>query len=145
MNAQETDEIWLLLLTIDEASLSEPIRVVWNNENVTSRGDVFAAMEFSWELPSESDGPPQSARITLDNVDRQIVQAIRNAQGQPSVMMEIVLASNLDAVEAGPFNFKLESVEYNALVVSGELTADNVYNLQWSQYTVTPSWYRDLF
>ncbi len=145
INAEETGEVFLLLLEFDEASLSEPIRVVWNNVNVTSRGNVYAAMEFSAELPGETEGASQSVRITLDNVDRQIVQAVRNAVGRPAVTMEIVLASDPDTVEAGPFNFELESVEYNALTVSGELIFDDVSNLRCPQHTATPYLYPDAF
>jgi len=38
INAQETDEIFLILLTISHDDLAEPIRVVSNNENITSNG-----------------------------------------------------------------------------------------------------------
>lgn len=145
MNAPETDEVFLILLTIEEASLSEPIRVVNDTVNITSRGNVYAAMAFSAEPPGESDGAARSARITLDNVDRQIVQAVREATGVPKVTMEVILASDPDTVEAGPFVFELESAEYDATTVTGELSFDDVSSLRWPAYSTTPHLFPDLY
>lgn len=145
MYAPETDEVFLLLITIDEASLPEPIRAVHNNENVTSRGDVFAAAFFEAELPGQRPDHIESVRITVGNVDRQIVKAVREAVGRPQVTLEVVLASDPDTVEAGPFEFSLESAEYNDLTVSGELAFDDVTQLRYPAHTVTPWNFPDAF
>jgi len=143
--APETDEAFLLLLTIEEASLSEPIRVCHNTENVTSRGDVYAAVEFGIELPAERGDMIETVRIVLDNVDRQIVQAIRQAVGRPHVTLEVVVGSDPDTVEAGPFKFDLESAEYDALAVVGELAFDDVSQLRSPAHLVTPWNFPDAF
>ena len=44
--ASETDEIWLILLTISHADLTDDIRVVHNTENVTSRRRPVRRLRF---------------------------------------------------------------------------------------------------
>ncbi len=141
----EMDDVVLLLLTIEEDSLDEPIRVVHNTENIVSRGQTFVAFVFSIELPVESGDAPRPVRIQIDAVDQSIIKAIREAQGQPKVTMEIVLASDPDAVEAGPFIFRLESASYTASSVIGEISFEGVEQVRSSNHKFTPYLFPDLF
>ena len=50
--AQETEDVWLVLLTISHADLSEDIRVVNNTVNITSRGLMFTASRSTSCRPS---------------------------------------------------------------------------------------------
>ncbi|NDC57532.1 MAG: DUF1833 domain-containing protein, partial [Alphaproteobacteria bacterium] len=68
LTAETTDEVWLPLVTISHADLSSPIRVVANNENITSRGNTFIGYPFEIELPSQNDQSPGEARLRIDNV-----------------------------------------------------------------------------
>lgn len=145
MLAPETDEVFLVLLTIDEASLADPIRYVHDHQDVVSRGDTYFAAFFDLELPTERPDSIDSARISVDNVDRQIVQAIRLAQGRPTIRIEIVLASDPDTVEIGPFDFELQRAEYDAQTVSGILAFDDVVEVRAPLHTRTPHWFPDLF
>jgi Domain of unknown function (DUF1833) len=141
----ETDDVVLLLLTIDEESLDAPIRVVHNTEDVVSRGDTFVAFVFSIELPVESGDAPKAVRIQIDAVDQSIIKAIREAANQPSVKIEIVLSSDPDVVEAGPFVFRLESATYNAVSVIGEISFESVELVRSNNHKFTPYLFPDLF
>lgn len=145
VNAQETEQVFLLLLTLDHADLSQPIRVVNNTEDVTSRGDLFVAYPFEIALPDED--PDSVARVTLriDNVDRQIVQSLRSIQAPLSVALEVVLAASPDTVEAGPFNMTLIAAEYDAFVITGELAFEDVLNEPFPGHSYIPSEYPGLF
>lgn len=145
INAQETEQVFLLLLTLDHEELAEPIRVVNNTENVTSRGALYVAYPFEIALPGED--PESVARVTLriDNVDRQIVQSLRTVQAPLSTALEVVLAASPDTVEAGPFNMTLVAAEYDALVVTGELAFEDVLNEPFPGHSYIPSEYPGLF
>ncbi|MBY0262754.1 MAG: DUF1833 domain-containing protein [Phycisphaerales bacterium] len=143
--APETDEVVLLLLTIEEESLAEPIRVVHNTENIVSRGETYVAFVFSIELPVESGDAPRPVRIQIDAVDQSIIKAIREAVGQPRVTMEVVLASDPDTVEAGPFSFRLESASYTAVSVVGEISFESVERVRSNNHKFTPYLFPDLF
>lgn len=143
--APETDEVFLVLLTIDEASLAEPIRMVHNHENITSNGELYAASFFEVELPAQRADYIEPVRLTVGNVDQAMTEAIRLAIGRPAVTLEVVLASDPDTVEAGPFEFELESVEYNALTITGHLAYDSVTHLRYPADMVTPWNFPDAF
>jgi hypothetical protein len=77
-------------------------------------------------LPEEGEDRPPRARLTIDNVSREIVLALRQIQAAPTVTMEVVRASEPDLVEASfPF-FRLLDVRYDALVVEGELGVEDL-------------------
>ncbi len=145
VNAQETDEAFLLLLTIDHDELAEPIRVVNNTEDITSRGDLYIAYPFEIALPGED--PENVARVSLriDNVDRQIVHSLRSVPAPLAVALEVVLASSPDTAEAGPFNMTLAAAEYDALVVTGELAFEDVLNEPFPGRSYIPSEHPGLF
>jgi hypothetical protein len=119
--AEETEEAFLILLTIDHTDLSAPIRVVDNMQDITSRGDLFVGFPFEIALPSDTDDGPPRARLRIDNVDQSIVQALRSISSAPSVHMELVRASDPDTVEADFPDFELKVGRYDVLTVEGEL------------------------
>jgi cell wall-associated NlpC family hydrolase len=119
--AQETEQAFLKLLAIEHESLPEPIRVVNNKVNVTSRGQLYVAFPFEIDLP-ESDGDhlPQ-VTLSICNVDQTVVRAVRSLATPPQVSLEVILADSPDTVEAGPFRLTLHGVEYDRFVVTGTL------------------------
>lgn len=127
--AQQTGEAWLLLLTLSHPSLPTPIRVVNNHENIESDGETFVAFTFEITLASEHEDRPPTAALRIDNVDRSIVQAVRQLQGEPvTATISVVMASTPGTIEVGPMSFKLRSATYDALVVQGELLLEDVLN-----------------
>jgi len=84
-------------------------------------GYMYAAAPFNITLPDDRDDQISRATLTVDNVDRRIVEAIRSIGSAASVMMRIVTASTPQQVEAGPFEFRLSGVSYDALTVEGTL------------------------
>ena len=129
---QQTNQVFLLLVEIDHTDLASPIRLVNNYESVVSNGDTYTAAAFQFTPPVEEDGTIKNSRITFDNVDRAIVEAIRSISSAPTVDVSVILASDLDTVEAGPWEFLLRNVSYDAHLVSGELYPDNPLRLNAS-------------
>lgn len=145
INSQETDVVALMLVTIDHADLADPIRVVRNKENITSRGDLYVAYPFDLTLPDDIEDTITRVNLTIDNVDRSITQTIRTITGAPTVTLEVVLAEEPDEVEAGPFEFALRDVTYNAISVSGELAFEDILNRAVVRHTFTPANFPGLF
>lgn len=137
-NAQETEQVFLILLTISHDDLAEPIRVVANNQNVVSNGHTFAAYPFEITPPGDDlDGVP-TAKLKIDNVDRQIVDTVRGISSPARVSMQVVLASSPDTVELEFSNMVLRQVEYDALVVEGTMEYEDVFHGVFPQHTFTP-------
>jgi hypothetical protein len=147
MYAQETEEVFVLLLEIETSG--EPIRVALDSENLDSTLTVdgtdtystavtFAGGFFGIELPEEAGENISSVRINVDNVDRVIVAAIRNANTQPECRLWVVLRSSPNVVEAGPYYMTLESAQYDAMTVTGELVFEDVTNRRYPAHEYTP-------
>ena len=137
--AQQTDQVFLVLLTINHASLAEPIRVVNNYENVTRAGNTYVGFPFDIELPGDFEEALPSVRLTICNVDRQIVYAIRTLTGPPTITIRVVLASNTADVQAGPYVMTLRGADYNSLTVSGTIMPEDVLNEVFPGDSFTPA------
>lgn len=143
MNAPESGEVWLVLLTISNPGMTT-IRVVSNNEDITSRGNTYLAFPFEIELPGQDPDSPSSARLRIDNVDKRIVEAVRSITTPPNVTIEVVLASQPDTVEIAYTDLTLRSVEYDADSVRGELTFESIFS-EPVTLTITPNRFPGLF
>jgi hypothetical protein len=130
MQATNTTEVWLMLLTIYHHSLSIPIYLVNNNENIVSRGNTYIGLPFEVDLPNEDQDAPGAASLTVDNVDRVIVDAIRAMDVPPTITLEVILASTADNVEIAFYDLVLRNVTYDATTVKG--------SLQWEDILVEP-------
>lgn len=125
-NAQETDEVWLILLTLNHAELAAPIRVVANNEDITSNGDLYVALAFEITPPGQDPDNPSGARITLDNVDPVIVKTLRTISSPPEAVIQVVLASQPDVVEVEFSGLKLRNANWDATKISADLVFEDV-------------------
>jgi hypothetical protein len=141
----ETGEAFLILLTLEHVDLSAPIRVSSDGVDTVSNGNTFTAFPFRLCLPEDSDERPPRAKLQIDNVDRQIVLAVRSVTGPISVKMEIVLASDPDTVEASFPDFELRDVSYDALVVEGELSLESFLREPFPAGRFTPGDFAGIF
>lgn len=143
--AQETDQVFLLLLTIAHPSLTASIRCVDNTEDIVSRGETYIAFPFEITLPDERDETPPRMRLRIDNVDRSIVQAVRTIQSPPTITLEVVLAASPSTIEARFDGFQLRQTTYDALTVEGDLEAEAVLSEPFPAGSFIPSDFPGLF
>jgi len=144
LNAQETGEVWLALLEISHSSFST-LRFVNNNEDITHGGNTYTAYPFKIVLSSESGEEISRASLEIDNIDRSIIQELRQIATAPTMTVKIVMASSPDTVEAGPFNFSLKDVKYNASTIKGTLGYEDILDEAWPSTLYTPQNHVALF
>jgi hypothetical protein len=152
--AQSTSEVFIILLTISHPDFLEDIRVASDLpddlpdagvKGVLSRGMEFIFLPFAIDLPNQDDSGVARANIQIDNIDRQIVYAVRKANSALSIKIEIILASDPDNPEITIEDFKLEKVTYDAFTVSGDLSVE-YYDLEpFPARRFTPSDFPGLF
>jgi hypothetical protein len=65
-----------------------------------------------------------SAKLRIENVDRSIVQYVRDIKKPVTVKIQIVLSEDVNAVEFEYDNFRLSNVSYDSQYVEGDLTLD---------------------
>lgn len=143
--APQTEEVFLVLLTIHHADMEGPLRVCNNTVNVTSRGEVYIAYPFELTLPDDEDNRPPRARLVIDNVDRQIVQTVRQLTSSPAVTIEIIRAAAPDVVEAQFQDFRFTNISYDSQVVEGDLTVEDFTAEPYPAASFSPSLFPGLF
>lgn len=140
VNAPQTDQVFLVILEITHSALAEPIRVVNNLTSIQHGGNTYQPVAFSFTLPNQEDGKAASSKLTIDNVDRQIVQAVRSINSAADVVAKVVLFDSPDVVEYGPLDYKLRNVTYTAETVTGDLSflaymQDNIGTVRYTNLT----------
>lgn len=143
--AQQTGECPLFLLTLEHDDLEGPVRLVNNQEAITSRGNEYSPCAFEITLPDDKAEELPKLRLTIDNVAREIVQTVRDLASAPTVTIEIVLASDPDTVEATAANATLETAEYDALSVVGTFGWDDLLAEPFPSGTFDPLTHPGLF
>lgn len=147
VGAQQTSEVFLFLLdislTID--GIPEHYYFVNNTQQIIRNGTTYLPLAFRITLPAEGD-EITAATITIDAVDRQIIEVMRKAEDIPEVSFSLILASTPDAdAEAGPFNFQLKKVSYNSMSLQAELSTGNHLDGAFPRVIKTPYYFPALF
>lgn len=122
---QETEEHFVTLVTINHASLAEPIRVCDDTVNLISRGNTYLAMPFRVNFGEDDPEAVPRTRLRIDNVDRRIVEGVRSVTTSPTVTVEIVRHSDPDTVEMALEDYKVMQAEYNAMEVVADISLEN--------------------
>ena len=144
--AQQTDQVFHILLAISHTDMSATLRFVNNTADVTSNGDVYTAFPFSIDFPP-SDGEDQlpSVQLAIDNIDRSIIAELRDIDSAPTAAVSVVLASDPDTIECGPLSFTLKSIDYDAKVITAQLGFEDILNEPFPAGTFTPTDFPGLF
>lgn len=143
--APETGEVLISLLTIEHEDLAEPLRLCNNSANLWSRGELYLALPFTLTLPDDSEENPPEARITLDNISRELVAVIRSITTAPMVTLELVRSGDLDQVEAYYTDFQMRRITYEALTLQADLFLENLDREPWPSGRYIPAMFRGLF
>ncbi len=124
INAPETGEAFIFLLTIDHSTLSSPFRFCSNGIDMTSRGETYYAYPFQIRLPQDNTDRIPTITLVIDNIHRDIVSTIRTITTPPTVTVEVVLESTPDTIEALFPEFILRNTTYNRITIEGTLQVE---------------------
>jgi hypothetical protein len=154
--AQQTDEVFVTLVTLSSDELTESIRICDDPTTaltglgddvygIVSNGDTFLFMPYDIWLPRDDKTGTVSARLAIQNTDRRIVEVARTVTRPVNVKMQVVLASDPDTIEVEFDNFQLSNVKYDVMKVEGDLTL-NYWGLEpFPSSSFTPSNFPGLF
>jgi hypothetical protein len=111
-----------------------------------SQGQTYFSTQFTFLQPSApNDGSIPRARLIISNVDRRIVQAIRDMHQAAKVKAAFVSSDDLDLVEYETPLLTLDNVEYDAAQISGELIFAHFLENQCPSLTFSPNLFPALF
>ena len=143
--SQNTDEVFLFLLTLDHDDLASPIRVVNNVENITSNGNVYTAFPFELILPQDDGDTLPQVIISLSNVDLSLVDEIRSLTGALTVTLEVVLASSPNTIEMSIDGMQTISIQYDAQKIEATCQVEDTLNLIFPSDAYLPFNFPGLF
>ncbi len=146
VNAQDTSEVILILLELDQTDFPAPVRVVNNTQDIVSNGQTYIAFPFVLELPDDIEENLPEAILSIDNIDPSIlIPSIRGATGPINAIINIVMASDPDTIEAGPFNFTIRRVDYTDKLISATLEPEAILSEPFPSGVFDPIGFPGLF
>lgn len=112
----------LLLLEISHPDLGAPVRVVNDTQDLTHQGEIFVALGFDIDLPTDMDKQAPRATLAVDNVGRAMTDWIEaSAGGQGATVRVIqVMRDDPDTVE-WEATLDLSNVSMTSRRISGAL------------------------
>ena len=134
----------LILLTIAHASLSESIKVVNDKQNIISNGLEYIGFPFEIILPDSKEDSQPSAKLTINNVSREIGVAIRSISTPPSVTITIIRQETPNVVEAQFVGMRLNNVKYDVLTVSADLQFEDLTREEFPALKFSPSIFKGI-
>lgn len=143
--ALTSNDAWLVLCTISHPPTSTLFRVVNNTVDIVSRGLTFTAYPFKLTLPQETGEGIGAATLQIDNVDRALVDMLRNAVVAPTVKLEVILSTYPDQVEITIPSLALRQVTWDATSIRGTLLSEDLLSAGFPGYIYDPIEWAGLF
>lgn len=129
--ARETSESFLALMQITGPGL-DAIRVVNNTEAITRNGQVYHPWAFDGDPPEDGAQQSQTVTLTVDNIDREVTDRLRNYQGVPRCEILWVMASQPDRAVYGPFEFVIQQARADEMTIELQLGhEEDILNQGW--------------
>ena len=143
--APETEKVFLHLLTI-ETSAGALLRLVDNNQIVTSRGEEYTPAGFMIILPEQTDNAQRPCRLAIDNTDLFIYSEIKKAVWQEvTIKVCVIMADTPDVYERGPLKYKLRNVHASKETVEGEVFDFYLTDRRFPKDTYSPEDFEGMF
>lgn len=112
---------------------------------VKSRNNDYIFLPVNITLPSEEDTAAPRCSLSISDVTKYLVPIIRTISGPPKVLIELVLSSSPDIVEASFPGFYITNFTYTADNVQADLAMINYASEPFPAYTFTPQYFPGLF
>lgn len=144
INASYTDAAFLFLLTVTPTG-EPPIYLVNNLEEVVSRGIKYLPYAFSITLPNNDTTKTPSVQLAIDNVDKRLINAIRETKRPPRIKLELITTYEPDSPEKTLDFLELRDVQYTAQNIVMTLAIVNVMSRSFPKSSYDPVQFPDLF
>lgn len=157
MFSPDADDTLIVLLTITGTGIATPIRLADGYTQrisetaddvvygVVSRSNNYIFLPIRISLPTEEQEAAPRAQITITDVTRYLTPVIRSISSPPTVLLELVLASTPNTVEASFPGLLMAGISYNKDQVTAELTVQSLTIEPFPAHTFTPSAFPGLF
>lgn len=143
--AQESEDPFLVLVTITHEDFPEPFYLVNNSETITSRGITYNPFPMRIVLAADDGESLKDYRIEFDNVSLELIESLRSVTGPINISMEMVLASLPNEVQMSQYDLKITNITYNAHLITAIIVLDNFLNTEVTSERYEPSNFPGIF
>ena len=118
----------IILLEINHADLTQPVRVVNDTQNITSNGVEYIACGFRCELPDDFENQLPTATLAVDNVGKELMYWIETSGGGQGATARFiqVMRSRPDQIE-WEITMSLTNVKATTEEVTADLGYENTF------------------
>lgn len=154
-NAQQTDEVLVVLVEITHEDLEETIRL---SSDPTTRlstdplryGTIHQGNEYEFVLmraiwPDDREGSPPGASLAFENVAADMASIVRSITSPARVDLLAVLASSPDHIEEAYRDLRTSRATYDAGQIVIDITRELVVNEPWPAHRMTQNRFPGLF
>lgn len=145
LNAQDSNDPLLTLVTITHPDMVEPIRLVNNTEDITSNGHLYSAFSFTCGLPNDDGESIKQVQLNVDNTSLEFISTIRSITTPMSVNIDFILVSIPDIIQFSLEDLEVRSVAYDISSMRFILTVDDNMNVSLTSEEYNPATYPGLF
>lgn len=143
--AQESNDPFLMLVTLSHITMPTPIYFCTDAVNVVSRGNTYLPFPMNVTLAPDDGETTREIQMTFDNVSRELIEELRSISDPMEVKIEMVLASNPDYVQISIDDLKIKNITYDRQKISAKLFLDNFLNVGMTSEKYSPLTYPGLF
>lgn len=154
-NAQETDAIPVILVTITHESLVDPVRLSTDptvrlsteplRYGTISDGEEFEFVLMSALVPSDHQGQSPKTSLSLANVDLDMASVIRSITSPATVDLTLVLHSAPNDVEEQWTGLQAVTGTYDANRVTLDISREPITSKPYPAFRQTRSRFPGLF
>lgn len=129
LNSVSANESPLVCLEISHAGLSVPVRVVNDNTDLTSNGNLFIAAPFECILPDDMENQLPKAKLAIDNIGRDLVYWLETSGGGEGATVRFmqIMRSNPNLIE-WETTMNLSNVQITMTKVTADLGFENIFS-----------------
>lgn len=147
--AEQTDEVFVLMATITHEELAVPIRINSDVVDYLYGGETFYGVAFSASFVSDDENPPK-AQISIQNVDQRIGDVLLGLSTSPKIKFELLARSDFDdrdprqpiVISPTPeyiaTNLFLRNIQCDAMTISAEMQSFDISSEPWPKLRTTP-------
>ncbi len=144
--AEDTSEVWLWLLEVDNADLGSPLRYVNDTADLTHGGNAYTASGFDITLPLEASGDRlPTGQILVDGANGVVVAALRALSSTLDITVTVVRQSDPNTAVIGPLSFEGRAFGYTATEVALEISVEPLLADGYPDRDYVPSDFPGLF
>jgi len=140
VNANQTGEEWILLLTLNHADFGAPIRYARRATSFTSNGNVFSPFFFDLSLPDQTPDTLPRWNVTIGNVDQAALAELRALATAPDIQIDVVRASAPNTIEMTTGgDYKIKSISYGQEGIVAEISMEDLIGEGFPGGRILPS------